>query len=164
MYGYDNYQKVKAEIEKRRLGAIAEADRRNLELRAISEDIRIIDAELVKTGLLLFKTACDGADINPIRERNLELNATRRSLLKSLGYPEDYTEPQYVCKKCSDSGFIGTSMCSCFREMLIKENIKSSGIGKLIERQSFENFSLAGYDGDARELAVVGGDQARGLL
>ena len=124
MYGYDNYQKVKAEIEKRRLGAIAEADRRNLELRATSEDIRIIDAELVKTGLLLFKTACDGADIAPIRERNLALNATRRELLKALGYPEDYTEPQYTCKKCSDTGFVGTAMCSCFREMLIKENIK----------------------------------------
>ena len=152
MYGYENYQKVKAEIEKRRLGAIAEADRRNFELRAISEDIRIIDAELVKTGLLLFKTACDGADITPIRERNLELNAKRRSVLKTLGYPEDYTEPQYTCKKCSDSGFVGTAMCSCFREMVIKENIKSSGIGRLIERQSFENFSLAGYENEARAL------------
>lgn len=152
MYGYDNYQKVKAEIEKRRLAALSEADRRNFELRAISEDIRIIDAELVKTGLLLFKTACDGADITPIRERNLSLNATRRELLKSLGYPEDYTEPQYTCKKCSDSGFVGTAMCSCFREMLIKENIKSSGIGKLIEKQSFENFSLLGYEGEAKEL------------
>ena len=152
MYGYENYQKVKAEIEKRRLGAIAEADRRNFELRAISEGIRIIDAELVKTGLLLFKTACDGADITPIRERNLELNAKRRSVLKALGYPEDYTEPQYTCKECSDSGFVGTAMCSCFREMVIKENIKSSGIGRLIERQSFENFSLAGYENEARAL------------
>jgi len=152
MYGYENYQKVKAEIEKHRLAAIAEADRRNLELRAISEDVRNIDAELVKTGLLLFKTACEGADITPIRERNLFLNDTRRSLLKSLGYPEDYTETHYTCKKCSDSGFVGTAMCSCFREMLVKENIKSSGIGKLIERQSFENFSLSGYDSDVRDL------------
>ena len=152
MYGYENYQKVKTEIEKRRLSANAEADRRNLELRAISEDIRIIDAELVKTGLTLFKAACDGADITPIRERNLELNKNRRSLLVALGYPEDYTEPQYTCKKCSDSGFVGTNMCSCFREMLIKENIKSSGIGKLIEKQSFENFSLNFYEGEAREL------------
>ena len=152
MYGYENYQKVKTEIEKRRLGAIAEADRRNLELRAISEDIRIIDAELVKTGLTLFKAACEGADIAPIREKNLSLNATRKKLLVSLGYPEDYTEPHYTCKKCSDSGFVGTNMCSCFREMLIKENIKSSGIGKLIEKQSFENFSLNFYEGEAREL------------
>ena len=152
MYGYDNYQKVKAQIEKRRLDAIALADRRNLELRAISEDIRIIDADLVKTGLRLFKAACEGRDITPIREENLSLNSTRRALLKSLGYPEDYTEPAYVCKKCSDSGFVGTAMCSCFREMLIKENILSSGIGRLIERQSFDNFSLAGYEGEARSI------------
>lgn len=145
MYGYDNYQKVKAEIERRRLAAIAEADNKNLELRASSEDIRIIDAELVKTGLLLFKTACDGADITPIRERNLELNRRRRECLKALGYPEDYTEVHYTCEKCSDSGFVGTAMCSCFREMLIRENIKSSGIGNLIEKQSFENFSLSYY-------------------
>ena len=151
MYGYDNYQKVKSEIEKRRLNAIAEADRRNLEMRALSEDVRIIDAELVKTGLNLFKAACDGADITPIRERNLQLNKARGELLVSLGYPKDYTEVHYFCKKCSDSGFVDTSMCSCFREMLIKENIKSSGIGNLIEKQSFENFSLSRYQPEARE-------------
>ena len=149
MYGYDNYQKVKAEIEKRRTAAVAEADRRNLKLRIESEDIRIIDAELVKTGLKLFKAACEGSDITPIRDENLKMNKTRKELLKSLGYPEDYTEPQYTCKKCSDSGFVGNTMCSCLREMLIKENVKSSGIGNLIERQSFENFSLSGYEGDA---------------
>lgn len=152
MYGYDNYRKVKEEIEKRRLTAEGEADRRNLELRAISEDVRAIDAQLVRTGLELFKAACDGADITPIREKNLALNKTRRDILKALGYPEDYTEPHYTCKKCKDLGFIGASMCSCLREMLIKENIKSSGIGRLIDKQSFENFSLNFYDGEAREL------------
>lgn len=148
MYGYDNYQKVKNEIETRRLKAIKLAEERNIELRTVSEDIRIIDSELVKTGLLLFKTACEGKDITPIRERNLELNATRRQCLKALGYPEDYTEVKYTCKKCSDSGFVDTAMCSCFREMLVKENIRSSGIGRLIEKQSFENFSLSYYDYD----------------
>ena len=75
-------------------------------MRALSEDIREIDAELVKTGLLLFKTACDGGDISPIRERNLFLNKTRKELLLSLGYPEDYTEVHYTCEKCSDTGFV----------------------------------------------------------
>ena len=152
MYGYDNYQKVKEIIEKRRLEAIREADERNLEMRALSEDIREIDAELVKTGLLLFKTACDGADISPIRERNLHLNKTRKELLVSLGYPEDYTEVHYTCEKCSDTGFIDTAMCTCFRELLIKENVRSSGMGNLIEKQSFENFSLKHYDAEARKL------------
>ena len=115
---------------------------RNLEVAALSDDIRIIDRELRGTGLRLFKAACDGSDITPIKERNLFLCEQRRLSLKKLGLPEDYTEVKYTCQSCSDTGFVGEKMCSCFREMLITENVKSSGMGKLIERQSFENFNL----------------------
>lgn len=147
MYGYDNFHKIKSEIEKRRINAISSADGRNLEVRALSEEIREIDRELVGTGLLIFKTACEGKDINPIKERNLQLMARRKKLLTSLGYPEDYTEVKYYCSVCSDSGYtVEGRMCSCFREALLKENIKSSGIGALIEKQSFDNFDLSVYD------------------
>ncbi len=148
MYGYENYQKVKNSIEAKRLAAVKEADERNAALRIENEEIRKIDRELVGTGLLIFKTACDGGDLTPIRERNIELTARRRKVLKELGYPEDYTEVKYSCPECSDSGFVGTRMCRCFREELLKENIKSSGIGTLIERQSFENFELSFYKND----------------
>ena len=57
MYGYDNYRKVKDEIEKKRLSAIAIADARNELLRLESTEIKDIDAELVKTGLSIFKAA-----------------------------------------------------------------------------------------------------------
>ncbi|MBQ8688996.1 MAG: ATP-binding protein [Clostridia bacterium] len=163
MYGYENYQKVKNEIESRRLVAIAEADARNAEVRLESDEIREIDDELVGTGLLLFKTACEGRDITPIRERNAQLVKKRRKVLKALGYPEDYTEVKYTCPLCSDSGYTGTGMCSCFRELLLKENIRSSGIGNLIEKQSFENFDLTKYEDEtvrkrmARNYSVARG-------
>ena len=152
MYGYDNYRKVKDDIEKKRLSAIAVADARNERLRAECEEIRKIDAELVKTGLSIFKAACEGRDLTPIKERNLALTKRRVQIIKSLGYPEDYTEVKYSCKTCSDSGFIDGKMCNCFREALLRENILSSGIGNLIDRQSFDNFSLNGYDDDTREV------------
>lgn len=154
MYGYENYKKIKDEIERRRVAAISDAETRNLEVRAESEEIREIDRELVGTGLLIFKTACAGGDIAPIRARNEQLMKRRKDELKKLGYPEDYTEVKYTCEKCSDSGFVmnGARMCSCFREALLKENIKSSGIGRLIERQSFDNFSLEYYKNDADTL------------
>ena len=44
-------------------------------------------------------------------------------------------------------------MCKCFREMLITENIKSSGMGGLIEKQSFENFDLDFYKDNADDYA-----------
>lgn len=145
MYARENYGKVKAIIEARRQKAIKEADVRNTEVSLMSEDIRLIDAELRGTGLRIFKLACEGGDITPLRERNIFLCEERKKCLVKLGLPEDYTEVHYTCTACSDTGFVGDKMCSCFKEMLITENIKSSGMGNLIERQSFENFDIERY-------------------
>ena len=153
MYTRENYAKAKAEIEKRRLDAIATAEERNSELAFESEEIRKIDAELSGTGLLLFKTACLGEDITPIRERNAALIKERRALLVKLGYPEDYTDVHYSCKICSDTGFAGTKMCQCLKELLITMNIHSSGMGNLIDKQSFDNFNLEVYKNDPEVYA-----------
>lgn len=155
MYGYDNYQKVKEQLEKRRENAIREAEARDAELRLESREIREIDAELTGTGLLLFKTACSGGDLGAIKERNAELIKRRREVLVELGYPEDYSEIKYSCPECCDTGYCGNRICSCFREELIKENIRSSGIGNLIEKQSFDNFDLSIYKDESikKEMA-----------
>ncbi len=151
MYSYENYAKVKAEIERRRTEARATADARSAMLRDISPEINEIDGELSGTGLLLFKTACAGGDITPLRERNQLLVAKRRELIKALGYPEDYTDVHYTCSLCSDSGFIdGAKMCSCFREALVKATIASSGMGHLIDKQCFDNFDLDWYKNDPK--------------
>lgn len=147
MYSYKNYHLVKEKIEKRRRDAEGAAMSKNEQLRIESPEIREIDEELSGTGLLLFKTACTGGDISGIRSRNEELNLRRRTIIKALGHPDDYTEIKYFCPICSDTGFIdGVRMCQCFREELIKATIVSSGIGKLIERQSFDNFDLDWYE------------------
>ena len=145
MYAKDNYRTAKEIIEGRRLTAIATADARNDEVRARSAEIAEIDKELTGTGLLLFKTACAAGDIEPIKVRNQELVARRRALLVTLGLPESYTDVQYTCKKCSDSGIDGSRVCTCLREVLVRMNIESSGMGKLIDKQSFDNFDLEWY-------------------
>lgn len=145
MYTRENYALAKAEIEKRRLDAIATAEERNQDLALESEEIKTIDKELSKTGLLIFKTACEGGDIDAVRARNTELQERRRAILVKLGYPEDYTEVHYTCKVCSDTGFVGTKMCSCLKQLLITKNIQSSGMGNLIDKQSFDNFNLDVY-------------------
>ena len=145
MYTRENYALAKAEIEARRLKAIATAEERNRALALESEEIRAIDNELSGTGLLLFKTACLGQDIEPIRQRNTDLMTIRRKLLVKLGYPEDYTDVHYTCTACSDTGFVDTKMCSCLKQLLITKNIQSSGMGNLIDKQSFDNFDLSCY-------------------
>ncbi len=145
MYAQDNYNKVRELIDNRRNNARTESLARSAELRLLSEELTALDKELSGTGLLIFKTACEGGDIAPLRERNVMLNKRRREIIVSLGYPEDYTDVKYTCEKCQDTGFVECRMCSCFKELLLTENIKSSGMGRLIEEQSFENFDIEFY-------------------
>ena len=148
MYSRQNYTEALEEIRERRVNARSDAEARNLELMLKYPEIKKIDDELRNTGLTLFNAACRGEDITPIRERNEELMRERRAFLLGVGLPADYTEPQYVCKKCSDTGFVDIKMCSCLRSLLIKKNIYSSGMGRLIDRQSFDNFDLEWYKDD----------------
>ena len=149
MYANENYRKVKEKIEELRNRAISSAAMRDEEVRAASDVIRVIDEELSKTGPELFRAACGGLDIAPIKEKNQRLQKKRREELVKLGYPEDYTEPKFTCPRCSDTGSVDMKLCSCFKKMLITENIKSSGIGSLIERQSFDNFDIERYRADS---------------
>ena len=149
----DIYTKAKAEIDRRRNAARAEAEGRNEILRSESDEISQIDAELSKTGMLIFKTACTGGDITPIKERNAALQARRRELTVALGYPADYADIKYTCPTCSDTGYIdGIKVCTCLKELIIKERIAASAMGRLIETQSFDNFDLKWYAYDEKVL------------
>ena len=150
---YSIQEKARAEIENRRNTARAEADYRSEIIRSMSEEVAEIDEELSKTGMLIFKTACSGGDIAPIKERNKQLQRRRREIIVSLGYPEDYTDVKYSCTDCSDSGYIdGVKTCHCLKELIIKERIAASAMGNLIEKQSFDSFSLKCYDYDEKVL------------
>lgn len=151
MANIDIIERAKAEITRRRESARAEADGRAEILRSESSEIAKIDAELSTTGLQLMKAACYGGDISAVRERNKALQNRRREIILSLGYPADYDQVHYTCEKCSDSGYIdGVKMCSCLRELIIKGRIEESAMGRLLEKQSFDNFELGVYSYDPK--------------
>ncbi len=72
-------------------------------------------------------------------------------LLMSNGYPEDYLEPVYECKKCKDTGFIGSEPCTCFSQRLVKEAYKMSNIDKILAKENFQNFDLDVFSDEVPE-------------
>ncbi len=145
MYARENYEKAREIIDSRRRAAEASADERCAEMRALSPEIATIDTELSRTGLELFGTACRDGDLAPLRARNEELQKRRRELIVSLGYPEDYTDLKCTCSLCADSGYNGTNICNCMKELIVTMNIESSGMGRVMGTQSFDNFDLEWY-------------------
>ena len=176
MHNYENYHKVKEMIDERRRNAISLAESRKVELRSMSDEIARLDEELRKTSMKILRVAATRGSIDEIKEENLRLNAERRAVIRSLGLPEDYDVVKYSCPACKDEGFLpSTRVCDCFKRLLYTENIKSSGIGRLIDEQSFENFDLSAYAyspevynkmqnvlNNARDFAVNYGKKYRG--
>ena len=72
-------------------------------------------------------------------------------MLVANGYPADYADIRYRCEACGDTGFIGTKMCRCMRDELVMAGYESSGIGRLMQTQSFESFSLDYYPAADRQ-------------
>ena len=152
MYNRENFRRAEDILTERRLAAEATARRRGDEVREKSERIAEIDRELAKTGLSLFRAACAGEGIDDLRAGNLALQKERRALLRALGYPEDYTAVRYTCENCGDTGYVGVRMCTCLKQLLVEEAVRASGLGRLIGKQTFDNFDLQNYaEGEERD-------------
>jgi DNA replication protein DnaC len=148
-YNKESFRRIRSSFEDKAERAREDARvRRQLLWREIPE-LKELDGELSSFGLRIMRSALDGkggeGGIEALREQNARLRERRSALLAANGYPADYTEPQYECKNCLDTGYCGIKMCDCMRRALIADGIQRSGLSRLMQKQSFENFSMEYY-------------------
>ena len=135
--------------ERRRLRE-TESERRRAEIRAALPQVAKLEGELSGTMAGVIAAALrHGSDpapaIEQLKQKNLELQRRRAQLLTDAGYPADALDDRPCCPRCGDSGWVGTQMCTCLRQLCTEEQIKE--LSKLLDlgEQSFERFSLDYY-------------------
>lgn len=148
-YNRENYEAAKAVLADRRARAMAEAESRRASLHLSCPAIGEIDAALARHSMQLFGIACltEGAEktrqMEALKRENQELQEARAHLLTEQGLPVTYTDPVFTCPACKDTGIgEGGRMCACLKRELTLLGLRSSGLGALAERQSFDTFSL----------------------
>ena len=148
-YQKENYARIKAEYTTKYREAHRKADEHRAELYGKIPELFAIDAQLSRTGLEIMSAVTSGGNTEEklarVRERNEALQTERAELLRANGYPANYSDVQYECAKCGDSGYVNYKMCECMKRALVEAGSESSGLGGLIRTQSFENFSLDYY-------------------
>lgn len=155
-YNKTNYSRIRAEYQTKYLKAYDEADRRRAEVHAKCPELAEIDRTLARTGAEIAMAAIGTGEehrarLDTVKEKNAALQKRREALLLEMGYPANYTDPPYECTKCKDSGFVGVKMCDCMRKALAMAAYESSGLGRLLQTQSFENFDLSFYKQDGEQ-------------
>ena len=161
MFNRENYRRIKQEFTAKHLAAGENQRARMREVEAVHPELAEINEALSQTGLRIFSAAMEGRQglderIAALRRENETLLAQRAELLAMIGYPKDYLDLKYECETCLDTGFTenGTRLCSCMRRALVMAGYETSGIGYLMERQTFENFDLQYYK-DPADRAVM---------
>lgn len=149
-YNRDDLIRIKGEYREKYQKARRSADMRADEVYLRIPRVKEIDIALSRTALEIMSAVTSGKEsadvaLARVRARNSELMEERGRLLVSAGYPADYTDVRYDCDKCDDSGYVDGKMCECMKRELVMAGYESSGLGRLIATQSFDNFSLDYY-------------------
>ena len=169
-YNRADYFAVRDQFSKKYLKAREVAEERRAQRHAEIPEIFEIDKILSKTGVDIMRVITGGgadaeAKIAELEKRNAELIGKREALLAENGFAANYTDVQYECEKCGDTGYVDTVMCDCMKKALVKAGYASSGLGALIGRQTFDNFELGYYtEADGMRAKVkLGADMLRGF-
>ena len=110
------------------------------EFKSLDDSISILSVQYGKKLLNGDPTA-----LSSLKEELALLRASKKKLLTSAGYPENYLEPVYECPDCKDTGYIGNEKCHCFKKAIIELLYEQSNIKKIPEDADFSNFRLDYY-------------------
>ena len=132
--------------DRRRYELEQELYRTQPRLRELDRALRGTMSELAELAVSGRPVEASGPEIREIRERNLALQAERAELLKALGYEADVLDEKPNCPLCGDSGWVGTEMCACLKQLCAREQMKSlTALLNLTDEQSFEKLRLDVY-------------------
>ncbi|MBQ9940676.1 MAG: ATP-binding protein [Clostridia bacterium] len=149
-YDRETFRRVMSTYSEKAQKAFNDAELKKAELHNKFPLLKKMDDEISRLPLNILRESGLGSDglqerLAKLKKEYDDLLSARAELLRTGGYPEDYTDIVYECKKCRDTGYDGINLCSCAKKLLTLESYKSSGMYRLITTQSFDNFSLDVY-------------------
>ena len=142
--------------------ALAREEKEKIRLRAADEDarrhriaydripeLREIDARLAGlVGEFAAVAFGSGRSAEKLRQESLDLLARRAELLTDAGWPVDWLDGAWQCKRCRDTGLVEGRLCDCLRALYDKERARSLSALLKLGIESFETFDLTYYSAE----------------
>ncbi len=152
-YSKKIYSIANQKLLSRQDSARAAADYRKNMLYSKYPRLSEIERELSSIGISTAKAVLKGEDanvsLNSLKEKSLLLQSEYNNILTSNGYSENYLEPQYVCEKCCDTGYIETNnktiVCECFKKLLSSTSCEELNKISPLSLSTFDSFNLNYY-------------------
>ena len=146
-YSAEVVRRARARLEQAR--SDRELENREHLLRAYEQvpRLREIDRQLRLTMAKAAQAVFAGGDAQELMEKakqeNLALQHERQWILDT-NFEEGYLDESPICEKCGGSGYMGSTMCECLRELCRQEQKKELTVLSA-GRENFEQFRLDYY-------------------
>lgn len=152
-----DYERIRLKNHDLQNARYEEVYRKLPEFKSLDESISILSVQYGKKLL-----NGDEHALTSLKEELEILRSSKKSLLVSAGFPEDYLEPVYDCPDCKDTGYIGNQKCHCFKKAVIRLLYEQSNIKEFPSEASFDNFSLDFYSASIYDKTT--GRSARAMM
>lgn len=127
------------------------------EFKSLDDSISILSVQYGKKLL-----NGDTKALDSLKEELEILRSSKKSLLISAGFPENYLEPVYDCADCKDTGYIGNEKCHCFKKAVIRLLYEQSNINEFPSSACFDNFCIDFYSSSQYDKTT--GRSARAMM
>ena len=132
---------AKADRESENRQHLDDAYTRGPRLREIDRQLRVTMAMAAQA---VFSGGGDvAAAMEEVKQKNLSLQREREALV-SMYFEEGYLDDSPICSRCGGSGYVGSTMCECLRELCRQEQKKELTFLN-VGRETFEQFRLDYY-------------------
>ncbi len=149
-------RKAGEEIDRRRFNAEQEAKARAEEIERTIPEIAEIRRMLNRTAAQLAmdivrRSKGYESNFEKIKKSSLDGQNMIKSELKKKGYPEDYLEVQYRCRKCNDTGYTDGKPCECLERLISRYAAQELNRSANMPLADFNHFNLEYYRGVTAE-------------
>ena len=135
----------KAEHERR----LSQVYARVPEVESLDTSLRLQMVELAK---LAFSRSADApAQIEALKDKNLDAQMRRAELLVANGFPRSYLDDIFSCPLCRDTGYDGAAVCRCLEKLYNQELSKELSSLLRTGNECFDSFDLTLYPGQYSE-------------
>lgn len=141
------YQAIMRDYEQRQLRNHDILNRHYKEVYTKLPEFKSLDDSISILSVQYGRKLLNGDDkaVDSLKEELALLRSSKKQLLKSGGFPEDYLEPIYDCKDCQDTGYIDNKKCHCFKKAVIGILYEQSNLEQILKKENFSTFSLDYY-------------------
>ena len=148
------YDEIMREYDRKRIESSHRLDRKMAQVYEVIPEYNDVEEEIRETAYQYGKKSIEGdeAALSLMKALIEELSLKKTELLLSHGFPKDFLEPDFECRDCSDTGYIGQKKCHCLQQKILKMLYSKSNVGEILEKENFDTLDIDSYSDAEYEL------------